>query len=180
MIQDVHTDKICAEITWLQPLVSDSWWHHAICTQTTWVRRRKERKYYYWHLWRKLNSFILSILVSPDLKHSADTKEMKSWIFIIGKGNFIFKKEKMCKAVEFDIIKINSLSRKINLPSDKSLGSLSNTIVLVMLKSIPCLAHTYLWMGNGIKPLPGGNDAALENQWDVAIPLLCYNFKKSH
>lgn len=49
----------------------------------------------------------------------------------------------MCKAVEeFDIIKIND--RKINLPSDKSLGSLSNTIVLVMLKSIPCLAHTYL------------------------------------
>lgn len=85
----------------------------------------------------------------------------------------------MCKAVEeFDIIKIND--RKINLPSDKSLGSLSNTIVLVMLKSIPCLAHTYLWMGNGIKPLPGGNAAALENQWDVAIPLLCYNFKKSH
>ena len=32
-------------------------------------------------------------MVSPDLKHSANTKEMKSWNFIIRKGIFIFKKK---------------------------------------------------------------------------------------
>lgn len=70
-----------------------------------------------------------------------------------------------------------SLNRKIHLPSNKSLGSLSNIIVLVVLKSIPRLAYTFLWVGNGIQSLPGGNAAPLENQWEVATPLLCYNFK---
>lgn len=95
------------------------------------------------------------------------------------------KKKKTCAklwgliSLKTIAIELASLSRKTYFPSNKWLGSLSN-IVLVVLKSIPCLTYTFLWVGNSIKSLPGGNAASLENEWEVATPLLCYNFKKSH
>lgn len=66
--------KICEEITWLQSLVSDSWWHRAMWTQTTWVRRKKERKYYYWHLWRKLKSCLFWLHLVTFSWHKRDEK----------------------------------------------------------------------------------------------------------